>query len=125
MILPQFISGWDSQRHLAEFEKEEVVYLSIISQGELAGFIILAVESEEDSIEFRRIVVSKEKRGIGQAAIEAMEQYCLANLKRTKIWLDVFESNERGKHIYKKLGYRFFKSEPFEGKQLHFYKKQL
>ena len=121
----EYIFGWDVERHLAEFQKQEVIYLSILSDDELAGFFILAIESDGESVEFRRIVVSNEKRGVGQAAIAAMEQYCRSKLKRRNIWLDVLEANDRGRHIYKKLGYQFFKNGNQDGKPLLFYQKVL
>jgi len=103
---------------------DELVYLSILHNNKLAGFIILCQEGDE-TVEFRRIVISSKNRGIGQQTILAMEQYCSQELGCSAIWLDVFESNERGRHIYAKLGYREFKSGAHQGKPLLFMKKQI
>jgi RimJ/RimL family protein N-acetyltransferase len=44
---------------------------------------------------------------------------------RRRIWLDVFEHNARGRHVYEKLGYRRFDSGELDGKPLLLYEKQL
>ena len=54
-----------------------------------------------------------------------MEEYCRERLGRSRIWLDVFEFNQRGQHIYQKLGYRRFDQGEVEGKVLFFYDKLL
>ena len=76
-------------------------------------------------VEFRRIVVSCRGIGIGQAAIPAMEVYCREQLHCRRIWLDVFDSNPRGRHIYQKLGYRLFDTGELEGRKLLYMDKSL
>ncbi len=119
------ILPYSLQKHCKEYERADIVYLSIYTAVELAGFFILRLEPDPDSVEFRRIVIANKGMGIGQSAIPAMEDYCRDQLKRTRIWLDVFEFNRRGQHIYEKLGYRFFDSGELDGKKLLFYEKNL
>lgn len=121
----EFVFGWDDEKHAAEMQKDGILYLSIMSDGNLTGFFILALEPEGETVEFRRIVVADKGKGIGQAAIRKMEEYCREKLGRSKIWLDVMESNERGRHIYEKLGYIRFDTGEQEGKRLLFYRKEL
>jgi RimJ/RimL family protein N-acetyltransferase len=102
-----------------------IVYLRILARGEPAGFFLLALDPDGRSVEFRRVVVAPERRGIGQAAIRAMETFCRAELGRTRIWLDVFEENDRARHIYRKLGYRLFGHGSFDGRPLLLFEKDL
>ncbi len=111
--------------HQEHFHSAEFVYLTILDDDDIAGFCILALDPDEVSIEFRRIVVGKKDRGIGQAAIEAMEDYCKATIQRNRIWLDVYEDNDRGRHIYEKLDYVQFNQSEQNGRTLLFYNKQL
>jgi RimJ/RimL family protein N-acetyltransferase len=120
-----FILPYSPERHQSEFAKPDIVYLSILNAGELAGFFILVLEADGRSVEFRRIVVADKGKGLAQAAIPAMEEYCRERLGRNRIWLDVFEFNQRGQHIYQKLGYRRFDQGEAEGKVLFFYDKLL
>ena len=122
---PDFIIPYSSEKHLTEIRKPNVVYLSIVSKDTMLGFIILATEDDSESVEFRRIVVASKGNGVGQSAIFEMERYCKDILKCNRIWLDVFEINKRGQHIYKKLGYKQFKTGEYNGKVLLCFSKKL
>ena len=121
----EFILPYGLERHRREFERDDIRYLSIFDDDVLAGYFILVLEADGRSVEFRRIVVAAARRGIGQAAIRLMENYCREDLGRERIWLDVFEFNQRGRHIYEKLGYRFFDRGEVDGKPLLFYDKPI
>ncbi|MBW4654372.1 MAG: hypothetical protein KME20_15250 [Kaiparowitsia implicata GSE-PSE-MK54-09C] len=58
-------------------------------------------------------------------AIAAMEDFCQAQLRRTRIWLDVFESNSRGRHMYEKLGYERCGESNHESGMLLLYQKRI
>lgn len=121
----QFINASSLATHRHNFINENIIYLSIENiSSELVGYFILALEERTD-IEFRRIVIDEKQRGIGQSAIVLMEDYCKQTLCATRIWLDVYEDNEVGKYIYKKLGYNRFNVEVLSGRELHFYEKLL
>ncbi|KID56658.1 histone acetyltransferase [Pseudoalteromonas luteoviolacea] len=120
----QFILPYTKAQHQTEMHKQDVIYLSILSHKVLSGFIILARQANRE-VEFRRIVVDSKFRGIGQQAIVQMEQYCMTQFDTQRIWLDVFESNQRGLHIYNKLGYKQFKTAPHQGQSLILMEKYL
>ncbi|PKF49576.1 GNAT family N-acetyltransferase [Enterovibrio nigricans] len=120
----QLIIPHTKDKHLEESNKPHIIYLSIIVDDVLSGFIILALEGT-DTVEFRRIVVGDKGKGIGQSAIRAMENYCSQTLTRKRIWLDVFETNTRGKHIYSKLGYQPFSTSEYKGNTLLLMEKTL
>jgi len=121
----QFIMSYSLEQHQIEMKNSNVIYLSIMNQGDISGFIILSSDNDFKDIEFRRIVVASKGKGVGQLAIKAMEQYCAAILKANRIWLDVFETNNRGQHIYQKLGYKVFKSENLNSKALLYMDKAI
>lgn len=122
----KFVNVIPLATHQKNFTDESVIYLSIEkTDGKLVGYFILGVEEELDSVEFRRIVIDENQRGIGQIAILQMEKYCKMTLDATRIWLDVYGDNERGKHIYEKLGYKRFKTDKYGERQLHYYDKSL
>lgn len=119
-----YIIPYTEEQHIAEMEKNEIKYLSIYQQNTLIGFIILALESGT-RVEFRRIVIAQKGCGYGQMAMQLLEQYCKQKLQKRAIWLDVFESNKRGIHIYQKLGYQQFELAEHEGKTLLLMQKEL
>ena len=120
-----YILPYDLERHRAEFARDEICYLSIYADERLVGFFILALEDDSPSVEFRRIVIAERGRGIAQAAIGLMEDYCRNELGRKRIWLDVFDFNRRGRHVYQKLGYRYFEQQIYAGKTLLFFDKSI
>ncbi|MDC8854004.1 MULTISPECIES: GNAT family N-acetyltransferase [Shewanella] len=124
-----FIMPYPAEKHLAEMTKDTVHYLSIYQNELLAGFMIL-VEDKPKEIEFRRIVVAHKGQGLGQRAMQLMEEYCLNELNASRIWLDVFATNQVGRHIYQKLGYCEFDATEIDttevnGKRLLFMQKWL
>jgi len=121
----EFILPYSPSEHVQKMLDPHLMYLRILKDGELAGFFILARDPDASSVEFRRIVVSAKGRGVGQSAISAMERFCREELHRTRIWLDVFEHNIRGRHIYEKLGYKRFGESDHEGGRLWLYEKNL
>jgi len=121
----QFVLPYSETEHARNILNSSFVYLRILDAGELVGFFILVLDSEPNSVEFRRAVVSDKGKGVGQSAITAMEQFCRTQLQRTRVWLDVFEYNNRGRHIYEKLGYERYGESDHEGRRLLLYQKRL
>lgn len=120
-----FVIPYSIDEHRDMFSKPESRYLSIHSQNRFAGFILLLLEPDNMSVEFRRIVVVEKGRGIGQSAINQVDAYCKNKLHRSRIWLDVFENNDRARHVYEKCGYKQFKVGEYHGRTLCFYEKAL
>lgn len=120
-----FVSQDSHREHLARFVRPEVVYLGILSDGRLSGFAMLVLEADGVSVEFRRVVVAAPDAGIGQRAFPEMEAFCRGTLGRRRVWLDVFEDNPRGRHVYAKLGYKRFDSGTLRGRPLYYLEKWL
>jgi len=121
----EYVMPYSREEHLSKMRDPDVIYRRILRDDALAGFLILALEPDGTSVEFRRIVVFEKDRGVGQAALVAMESFCRDELRRSRIWLDVFEANTRGLHLYEKLGYRQFDARDYHGRRLLLYQKSL
>ncbi len=122
----RFVYQTGFKTHQDYFSNPDITYLSIENScGEFSGYFILVVEPETESVEFRRILIDQSKRGVGQMAIFEMESYCRKKLNVKRIWLDVYDDNTIGKHIYEKMGYQQFKVHLVEGRKLLFYEKAL
>jgi hypothetical protein len=121
-----FVTQIGIETHQKYYDDPHVTYLSIAnSEGEFSGYFVLVVEPDSASVEFRRILIDQNKRGVGQEAIMEMEAYCRTEFGVKRIWLDVFEDNAIGRHVYGKMGYQQFKEELEEGRKLLFYEKAL
>jgi len=121
-----FINETGLKIHKSNFNDEKITYLCIENPPNVfCGYFILVEDKDTESIEFRRILIDQNQRGIGQVAITRMEIYCREETNARRIWLDVYEDNELGIHIYEKLGYTQFKRESVGERQLLFYEKAL
>ena len=121
-----FVARTGLKLHETYFDDPNIRYLSIEnSMGELSGYFILVVEALNQSVEFRRVLIDHNNLGICQTAITEMEKYCKNNLKAKRIWLDVYQDNAIGKHIYEKFGYTKFKQQAEGERVLQFYEKTL
>ncbi len=121
----EFIIPYSIEEHERRMADSKMVYLRILNGMALVGFIILGLDDDGTSVEFRRIVVSIRNNGIGQEAIRQMEHFCSTVLVRTRIWLDVFASNDRGRHVYEKHGYVQFGKTEHNGSAILLYEKVL
>lgn len=112
-------------QHRANMARDDMAYLSIYQADRFAGYFILVLDVDDVSIECRRIVIAEKGAGTGRRAMGLMEAYCRERLGRKRIWLDVFDFNQRGRHLYPGLGYRYIGDQEVDGKRLLFYEKQL
>ena len=121
-----FVAKTGLKLHQRYFDDPDINYLSIENnKGELSGYFILVIERLNQSVEFRRILIDNKNLGMGQTAISEMEMYCRDHFDVERIWLDVYEDNVIGKHVYEKLGYTKFKEQPEGERVLQFYEKTL
>lgn len=120
------------ERFQADYSRTGIVYLSIVEREPApvetktpAGYFILVLEPDGASVECRRVVVGPKNRGIGKRAMTLLDRYCRDHLDRRRIWLDVYDFNERGRCVYESCGYRYTGQAERDGKTLWFYEKHL
>ena len=121
-----YIIPYSVEEHRHEFNRNDVIYKSVYDdKSELIGFVILVLDPDEDSIEFVRIVIAEKGKSYGSRAVALIDQVCKQELGRQRVWLDVFEFNQRAQHVYESLGYQFFGTRDYEGKVLKLYQKEV
>jgi RimJ/RimL family protein N-acetyltransferase len=120
-----FVLPYPLSRHQAEFARPDVVYKSIWRSRQHIGFLILALDSDARSVELRRIVVTEPGRGYGKRVVRMIDDICRDELGKIRVWLDVFETNERAQHVYEQCGYRRFGESVHEENALFLYEKAV
>ena len=108
--LPQtrnFVGQWSDERHLQTLASADARYFVSESElGRLQGFAILRGFAEPyRSIELKRIVVATPEQGLGRKMLEALIRMAFEEFAAHRLWLDVFESNARARHVYENLGF--------------------
>lgn len=104
-----FIFPYTSEQHKDTIDDENMAHLTVWDKlsEKIIGFIILCgIKNPNKSLEFRRIVISEKGRGIGRQCIRLIKEYCFTTLGFHKLWLDVFQDNERASNLYKSEGFR-------------------
>jgi diamine N-acetyltransferase len=104
-----FITAYAKDRHIQVIESKDEQHLTVWDKNtnEIIGFIILAgLENTNLSLEFRRIVVKSKGKGFGRQCLQLTKEYCFDRLKFHRLWLDVFDDNERAISLYKSEGFQ-------------------
>lgn len=117
----QFVAGEPLEAHEAHFKDNAFEYLiAEDDKGERAGYAQM-VDSPNDRIEWRRIIIDCKGKGIGKAFMRDVIRHYRDNTQRLSIWLDVYADNARARHLYITLGFQETGEKPsplFPGKML-------
>ena len=104
----QFIGQWDRVQHLFSLEDQNIGHfiLERMSDGKSVGYIIVAgFAGGDESIEFRRLVVTEKGNGYGKDALQLVKQTAFHEWKAHRLWLDVRSHNKRAINLYKTSGF--------------------
>lgn len=101
------VSVWARGQHLAALTSEDLSHLIIENAaGNRVGYLILAgLADANESIEFRRIVVTEKGKGYGREALRLIKKLAFEELNAHRLWLDVKEHNVRARHLYESEGF--------------------
>jgi len=100
-----FIGSWSQEQHRKTISDPDARYLVTEHEGQLSGFaILLGLQSEHHSIELKRIAVMSPGNGLGRKMLSAIIEKAFEEYQAHKLWLDVFETNQRARHLYKICG---------------------
>jgi diamine N-acetyltransferase len=119
-----FILSYPLERHHREFARPDTLYNTVYCNGDFVGFVILVLDPDGHSIEFRRIVIAESGKGLGKAVVHMVSDLA-RRLGRARAWLDVFENNARARHVYEQCGYRQFGRSTYAGRDLLLYESML
>jgi len=102
----QFILGNSKKEHLYMLKDNDFAHLMLYKNEKKIGFVILSgLKNKNKSVEFRRIIIKDKGKGFGRLAIKQIKHYCFELLKCHRLWLDVFETNERARYLYQSEGF--------------------
>ena len=103
-----FVTVWTREQHLGALSNKDLCSLIIenTADGRRVGYIILAGLADiNQSIEFRRMVVTEKGKGYGREALRLVKQIAFHELKAHRLWLDVKDHNVRARHLYESEGF--------------------
>lgn len=104
----RFLCAWSPERHsfgLADPDKRYLVFEN--EAGVRCGFAILAgTRWRGRAIELVRLAVEPPGQGLGTAALRRLIDHAFAELRAERLFLDVFNDNERARRLYRGLGFQ-------------------
>jgi RimJ/RimL family protein N-acetyltransferase len=101
----QYVIPWSREQHLLALADPDIAHL-IVEQETRLGYVILAgLRDPNQSIEFRRIVITQKGQGYGRATIELIKDVAFTTYKAHRLWLDVKEHNHRARSVYTAAGF--------------------
>ena len=103
-----FVTVWAREQHLGALASADLSHLIIenTADGSRVGYIILAgLTDANESIEFRRIVVTEKGKGYGKEALRLVKKLAFEELQAHRLWLDVKEHNRRARQLYESEGF--------------------
>ncbi len=104
----KYILSYSYKQHSDVIKDNDALLLLIKSKKntKVLGFIILSgITNKNKSIEFRRIVIVEKNRGIGRESIKLIKKLCFGKLSCHRLWLDVFENNQKAINLYRSEGF--------------------
>jgi len=100
-----FVHSWDEATHRQNINDDAYHYLiAEDAEGHQLGYAIL-LDNAPGRVEWRRIIVARRSDGIGKAFMAAVLDYFFTKHKAEVVWLDVYEKNDRARHVYRTLGF--------------------
>ncbi len=102
-----FIILQSLEDHEEFLSDEDVRHLIIESERKPVGYIVLAgLKDENENIELKRIVVTEKGLGYGRRAVQSIKKVAFEELNAHRLWLDVFDFNERARNLYESEGFK-------------------
>jgi len=102
----KYLHSWADDIHRKNLCDQNFIYLSGLDKnGDLAGYSLLK-KTDEKTIEYKRIASNEPNKGFGRPFMKAVLDYLTEHTCYEKVWLDVYEANERARHVYLSLDFK-------------------
>jgi diamine N-acetyltransferase len=103
----RFIIPWLRDRHAAALSDPDIAHriLDDDSFGRVGFVIVASLTNPHDNLEFRRIVVTAKRRGLGRTAVRLVKRFAFVERRAHRLWLDVKEQNRRARLLYETEGF--------------------
>jgi diamine N-acetyltransferase len=103
-----FVGSWPEDQHVQMLADPGTEYIvAEDQQGQIAAFAILqGLRSEHKSMELKRLVVGLPNHGTGRKLLTEVAEQAFGRYAAHRLFLDVFVTNERARHVYESFGFR-------------------
>lgn len=99
-----FSIPWSEQAFLDTLERENYCYLVAVEQDTILGYCGIVFALDEGEIPNICVAAEARRKGVGRAMLEELFQ-AARDHKLTELFLEVRQSNEAAKQLYKTAGF--------------------
>src|SRR5262245_42130429 len=96
-----FVIPWSRDEHRQALVKPDLAHLIVQGERELGYVILAGLQDPDETIEFRRIVITEKGKGIGKRAVQLVKELAFDRYRANRLWLDVKEGNQGAQSLYK------------------------
>ncbi|RXH57536.1 putative acetyltransferase [Granulicella sibirica] len=102
-----FVGSWPAEQHRELMANPDARYFVLADEhGDVGGFAILrGMTSVHKSFEIVRLAVKEPNKGLGRVLLKACLAAAFEEYRAHRLWLDLFEGNERARHVYLSAGF--------------------
>ena len=103
-----FVGSWPPEQHLELMGSPDARYVVAVDErDEVHGFAILkGIMSVNRSLELVRLAVKEPNKGSGRMLLRACLLAAFDQYGAHRLWLDLFQGNERARHVYLGAGFK-------------------
>lgn len=104
----QYVGRYPKDRHIALLSDNDCLHLSVrsLDNDNLIGhMLIFGLCNTNLVLEFRRITINEKGNGYGRDAIRLLKKLCFERLGVHRLWLDVYDDNDRAISLYESEGF--------------------
>lgn len=102
-----FVGHWSLEAHMDSCENPDHLRITVLDANqEFAGFMILrGMTRAEESIEIKRIVITKKGRGLGRETLKLIMSLAFEDFGTKHLFLGTRAENARAIHLYHSVGF--------------------
>jgi len=100
-----FVIPWSRDEHRQALMTPDLAHLIVQGDRELGYVILAGLQDPNETIEFRRIVITEKGKGFGKRAVQLVKELAFERYRANRLWLDVKEGNRRAQSLYKAQGF--------------------
>ncbi len=101
----QYIIPWSREQHLQAILNPDTAHLIVKNETRIGYVILAGLLDFNQTIEFRRIVITEKGKGYGKATVEIVKKLAFETYNAHRLWLDVKVQNKVAQAVYKKSGF--------------------
>ncbi|MGI9545216.1 MAG: GNAT family N-acetyltransferase [Cyclobacteriaceae bacterium] len=103
-----FIGAFSHERHQQVIaDPNERHFKFINGQQNMIGYAIISgFKQDHRYFELRRIAIAEKGKGYGRQALRLIKDYCFSEEACYRLWLDVYDFNQRARQLYLSEGFK-------------------